>query len=336
MPVLSPVMLRNLHIDPPIALAPMVALSHSALRSLILEYGGAGVFYTEMLSIKRLPSETPKHSPLLVTTDEETPLIYQLVGNEPERLPAAIAKVHLYGGAGIDLNLGCPAPQLCRQGAGAALVNDRPRLLRMLRVLRLETELPLSVKIRLGPEEDRGFLAGLCRMLEDEGVDALTVHARRPGEKFCRKPQWSLVGEAKESVSIPVFVNGGIFSVDDARQALARSGADGLMIGRGAVVRPWLCGEIAAAFSEKYQEKNTVNMEKMYYRFITLLEERFAPQKRLSRLKHFTRYYSRSFQFGHSFWARVQSSDSMDEAKAYAESFFASTGKEELQRRVRC
>ncbi len=318
----KPLTLRNLQLTSPVALAPMVDYSHSALRTLVQECGGTGILYTEMLSIRRLPSETARHCPLLVTTPREQPLFYQLVGSEPERLPEAVAKVHTLGGAGIDLNLGCPAPRIRKMGAGAALVANRERLGAMLKTLRRETTLPLSVKIRLAHPAGESF-PSFCKMLEDEGVDLITIHARRPGEKFCRKPDWPAVAEGRRVVSVPVFVNGGIFSVDDARQALEQSGANGVMVGRGALIRPWLCREITDALQGR--ETVTEYTEKtVYFRFLSLLGERFTARQCLDRLKYFTKYYSKLFPFGHGFYSKIINSSSMEEAEEHARVFFTS------------
>ncbi|MBM9520944.1 tRNA-dihydrouridine synthase family protein [Desulforhopalus vacuolatus] len=328
---ISPIKLRGLILDPPIALGPMVALTHTALRTLVLRTGGVGLLFTEMLAVRRLPSETPKHSPLLHFSPEERPLFYQLVGAEPERVEAAVARIYGLGAAGIDLNLGCPAPAQRKQGAGAALAANLPLLREMLAVLRRATDLPLSVKIRLSPAEKPGAAVDFCRMLEGEGIDLISVHARRPGEKFCRRPHWEEVAPVKRALKVPILINGGIFSVEDARLAMERSGADGVMLGRGGVEQPWLCRDIALNFSGR-GEKKSVDAEKMYYNFIELLRERFASEKCLSRLKIFTRYYSRNFRFGHNLEAKVQSSDNLEEAEERARLFFAETCEEELRR----
>jgi tRNA-dihydrouridine synthase len=328
---ISPIRLRGLTLDPPIALAPMVALTHTALRTLVLRTGGVGLLFTEMLAVKRLPSETPEYSPLLHFSPEERPLFYQLAGAEPDRVEAAVARISGLGAAGIDLNLGCPAPAQRKQGAGAALAVNLPLLRQMLVALRRATDLPLSVKIRLSSADKPGAALEFCRFLEGEGVDLISVHARRPGEKFCRRPQWEAVAPIRRAVKVPILVNGGIFSVEDACLALERSGADGVMLGRGGVEQPWLCRDIALHFSGG-GEKKSVDVEKMYYNFIELLKERFAPEKRLVRLKNFTRYYSRNFCFGHNLAAKVQSSGNFEEAEERARLFFAETCEEELRR----
>ncbi len=300
----------------------MVGISHSAFRSLVQAEGGVGLLYTEMLTARRLPHDNAQCSPLLIRHLSEKPLVYQIIAGSEEEIGPAVTKLHRLGADGIDLNLGCPAPMQKRQGTGAELAGKPGQLSKVLRRLRKETDLPLSVKIRLGNSLQSSELRTFCLFLEAEGVDMITIHARMNGEKFCRKPRWQLIGEVKDAVSVPIWANGGIFSPEDARTCLKQSGADGLMIGRGAVQRPTLCAEIA---KEVYGIEGALgNMDswRMYTQFIDLLEERFAPERRLGRLKQFTRYFAVSFQFGHHLAAAIQNSNSIDQARRRAARFF--------------
>lgn len=313
---------RGVEISPPIALAPMVGLSHSALRSLVQEAGGVGLLYTEMLAAKRLPHDNEKCSPLLVRSGGEHPLFYQFVTASDEYVPAAVEKLHRLGAQGIDLNLGCPAPMMKKQGAGASLAEDRIKLTKVLQILRKSTELPVSVKIRLGESIDTAGSRSFCRFLQDEGVDLITIHARLNGEKFCRKPRWAMIGEIKDAVSVPIFANGGIFTVEDARKCLALSCADGLMIGRGAGENPNLCAEIAKnVYGERVGRQNSKT--EIYFKFISLLEERFAPERRLGRLKQFTPYFAAPFTFGHHLASAIQTCTSIEQARERATEFFS-------------
>jgi nifR3 family TIM-barrel protein len=315
--------IRGLEISPPIVLAPMVGLSHSALRSLVQAEGGVGLFYTEMLAAKRLPHDNELCSPLLIRDVSEKPLVYQIIAANEADIEPAVKKLHTLGADGIDLNLGCPAPLQRKQGAGAMLAGNHGQLRKVLRRLRKSTELPVSVKIRLGHSQNIGELRSFCLFLETEGVDMITIHARLNGEKFCRKPRWAVIGEIKDAISIPILANGGIFSPADARRCLELSRADGVMIGRGAVERPWLCAEIARevyGIETAWKQRESAEV---YSQFITLLEQRFAPERRLGRLKQFTRYYAASFQFGHHLAASIQNSDSIEQARRRADVFFA-------------
>jgi tRNA-dihydrouridine synthase len=151
-------------------------------------------------------------------------------------------------------------------------------------------------------------------MLEDEGVDMLTVHGRLHGEKFCRPPRWEWISLVKRAVNIPILANGGIFTVEDARRCLEMSGADGLMLGRGAVERPWLFHDIACTVYGRQSGMRVFSRQEIFFRFVELLESRFRPERRLGRLKQFTHYFARSFTFGHQLASLVQTSKSMEEA----------------------
>jgi len=317
---LPPIILRNLKIDPPLALAPMVGLSHSALRSLLLELGGVGLFFTEMLSAKRLPQDNESVSPSLIRSAAEYPLFYQLFLHDRSLVIPAVEKLHRLGAQGIDINLGCPAPRLRKRGAGCALTKDPVAVRKIIAAFRNSTDLPLSVKIRLGETLDERKYLELCKIIEGEGADCISIHARLNHEKFCRKPRWQWIAEAKNSIAIPIFANGGIFTVEDAENCLNISGADGLMIGRGAAVRPWIFAEISAFLSDGHCDP--VVLRDIYRRFSTLLKLRFSRERRLGRLKQFTHYFAESYLYGHQLACSVQKSTSMEQAIEQAERFF--------------
>ena len=314
--------IKNLTIDPPIALAPMVGLSHSALRSLILQIGGVGLLYTEMLSAKRLPDENPNSSPFLKRQQNERPLFYQIYTAEEYDIEKAVDKLEQLDAQGIDLNLGCPAPQLRRIGAGQFLLNREGAVKKILERLKRKTNLPISVKIRLGEEPDSKKLIDFCKLFEDSGVDLITVHARLYGEKFCRKPRWHILGEVIPNISVPVMVNGGIFSIEDAGECLKKSGANGLMLGRGAVCKPWIIRDIAEKYFGFKKEHTDCNEKMIYFKFVSLLEERFRAERRLGRLKQFTHYYAQNFEFGHYFASQIQGSKTFEQAVDRAKLFF--------------
>ncbi len=324
--------IRNLHIGPPLLLAPMAGLTHSALRTLLLSYGGVGLLATEMLSARSLPVENEQVSPYLVRTVEEHPLSYQLLLTAEEQVEPAMEALHRLRADVVDLNFGCPAPRVRKAGGGSALMDDPARVRRLVRRVRKATTLPLTAKIRLGEELDREKLCGFCRMLEDEGIDLLTVHARLRGESFGRKPRWPRVAEVKAVLSIPVVANGGIFSVDDARRCLEQSGADGLMIGRAAARYPWIFAQVARGLYNLDIPEPDICPPVAYGRFVAALQARFRPERRLGRLKEFTHYFAVNYAFGHHLATAVQRSGSIEEAWSVAMDFFRRCDRRGLER----
>jgi tRNA-dihydrouridine synthase B len=300
----------------------MAGLTHSALRQIMSGFGGVGLLSTEMLAAKRLPSENPRISPYLIRTALEKPLSYQLLIAQVRDMAPAIEVLHRLKADAIDLNLGCPAPAVSRSGAGITLM-ERPEDVRCLVAeARKRTTLPLSAKIRLGSELDERKLRDFCVMLENEGIDMLSVHARLKKESFARRPRWEWVARVKDWLTVPVIANGGIFTVQDAEDCLRVSRADGLMLGRGAAIRPWLFAEIAREVYGCDIAEPAVSLPRMYGTFLDLITEHFRPERRLGRLKEFTHYFSQNYQFGHLLATRVQSSMSMDEAREKAGIFF--------------
>ncbi len=317
--------IRNLPIHPPLLLAPMAGVTHSAFRSLVQQLGGVGLLSTEMLSAKILPQENERVSPFLLCTEQEHPISYQLLVADKSHLGPSIDRLHQLGADAIDLNLGCPAPKVRKFGGGSKLVEDQHHLRQLVSEARSLTDLPLTAKIRLGETLNESKLKDFTLMLEGEGIDLITVHARLRKEAFCRKPRWEWVGKVKQWMSIPVVVNGGIFCVDDARRCLEKCGADGMMLGRGAVIRPWLFHEIATELYGVDLPPLEIDRPAIYFAFIDLLEERFRPEKRLGRLKEFTHYFSETYPFGLKLATTVQTSQSVQEARERASAFFAKT-----------
>lgn len=200
---------------------------------------------------------------------------------------------------------------------------DTPELVReIIAIARKRTALPLTAKIRLGESFSEQRLQSFCQMLEGEGIDLLTVHARLRKEAFCRKPHWEWVAKVKEWVDIPVIANGSIFSVADAKKCLQISNADGLMIGRGAASTPWLFADIAREVYGFDIPKVRICLPVVYADFVTALVQRFVPERRLGRLKEFTHYFAENYFFGHRLACDVQGADSVEQAWQRAYAFF--------------
>lgn len=322
--------IRNLVIDPPLFLAPMAGLTHSALRTLIVKFGGVGLLTTEMLSARRLPSENNTVSPYLIRTSVEKPIGYQLFVTSLQHVDPAIDAVERFGADLIDLNFGCPAPKVRQAGGGSFLMEYPEQVKKIVAAARKKTELPLTAKIRLGECLDQGKLMNFCRMLEGEGIDLLTVHARLRGESFSRVPRWEWVCKVKKWLSVPVIANGSISSPEDAVACLQISGADGLMIGRAAARKPWVFSEIARHVYNVDIPELDICLPCIYKEMVDSLIERFRPERRLGRLKEFTSYFAENYPFGHRLWAAVQSSDSLAEAWDGAVLFFEKNDPEGL------
>ncbi len=327
----STLRIRQLFIDPPLLLAPMAGLTHSALRTLLLDFGGVGLLSTEMLAARRLPVENARVSPFLYRTPRERPLSYQLLLSSAREVVPAVEALHRLGADAVDLNLGCPAPRVRRDGGGSSLMNKAELVRSIVATARKATDLPLTAKIRLGETLDENRLRDFCTMLEGEGIDLLTVHARLRKEPFSRPPRWAWVARVKEWLSIPVIANGGVLSVADGEKCLAVTGADGLMIGRGAAFTPWLFADLATRIYGRNVDGISKNLPALYGRFVKALVERYRPERRLGRLKEFTHYFAANYAFGHTLAVAVQTSSSVEQAWQRALDFFSRHDREDME-----
>ncbi len=313
--------IRNLKITPPLFLAPMAGVTHSALRTVVKECSGVGLLSTEMLSAKRLPSENDQISPFVLKSAIEAPMSYQMLVSDPADIPKAMEKLHQFGANAVDLNLGCPAPAIRKRGAGSKLSEDHQLVRKVIAMARRSTALPLSAKIRIGTELHKEKLQNFCKMLEGEGLDYLIVHGRLQKEPFCRAPRWEWIGIAKDAIKIPVIANGGIFTVNDAKKCLKITGADGLMIGRAAPQMPWLFAEINHAIYDGPLPP-PVNRPAIYKRFIDILETTFPAGRQIGRTKEFSHYFCKNYPFGHHLGSTIQGCTTMEQVREIARSFF--------------
>lgn len=317
----APLEIGNLRVFPPLILAPMAGLTHAPLRKVLGELGGVGLFYSEMLSARALRHEVPGRSCFLPAAETTRPLCMQIFAAEPDQIAPAVAAGGAWQPDAWDLNFGCPAPEILKQGAGSALTRDIGRAWRMAEAMRQATSGPLLFKIRA--EEDRGRLLEFVQMLQSAGADAIVVHGRTAREKLCRPAHWEPIAAVAAAVRIPVIGNGDVRTADDAERMLAQTGCRGVMIGRAAVERPWIFREIAARWGVQVPPLRLRTRSAVYRRIAKLLREHYAHPRDLYRLREFTAYFAKNYKFGHTLWKGVQNASDVRAARTLAKGFFA-------------
>jgi tRNA-dihydrouridine synthase len=315
--------IRGTVFSPPVFCAPMAGITHSAFRRLVSDFGGYGALFTEMLSGLAVLSENLSVSPYTKKRVCEGKVIYQLLLNGTEDIAGIVDRLEKLAPAAIDLNLGCPAPEIRKLSAGGMLFDDHTRLVTVLKELRKAWHGPLTVKCRLGIERE-GWDAELIRRLklfEDCGVDAVTVHPRFFHEKLKRTSRWKLLPWIISRTSVPVIANGDIVSRSGLENhADYFDGCAGIMAGRIAGAKPWIFRELAG-------ETVPVDYLEVWERFYRYTLEDFPAQKALGRIKEFTAYFSRNFFFGHSLFTAVQRVQSIDAAYNEAARFLSANPK---------
>jgi len=239
---------------PIIALAPMAGITDWPMRLLCSEYG-CSYTTTEMVSAMGFlsaPDSLHVYRYLLAKNPNEVTPVVQIFGHEPQLMAQAAAKLtDMNAFAGIDINMGCPAQKVAGSGSGSALMKNLPLAAQIITLVRAATKLPLSVKMRLGWDNESICAKELAHICEDCGVDSITVHGRTRMQQYSGEADWEKIAEVKQSVHIPVILNGDITTADDALRAINQTDCDGIAVGRGALGNPFLFAQIKAAFEGK-------------------------------------------------------------------------------------
>lgn len=309
-------------------LAPMATLSHEAFRCLVMEFGYCDEYFNEMINAPSLLHNGPFEKFYLLNDFAKEKIVWQLTGTEKSSLSEAAAVLCSYGGKGIDLNMGCSAPQIYCTGAGISwMTKPIEETQKMVHEVKSAIENNskdgkkserLSVKLRLGDEDftvEKFF--DFTDMLVGEGVEMLTLHPRTKKEKVSRPPRWNFVELLSERYpEIPVILNGNVKDKNSFLQAKkAAPSSSGIMIGRAAAQKPWIFKELAG-------EKFTVDCQKVALDFIDNVEK-FQPEEFFqTRLQRFFAYYCLNFSFAHFFHTKMLNSKSIEESRKLVIEYF--------------
>ncbi|MGL5329732.1 MAG: tRNA dihydrouridine synthase DusB [Peptostreptococcaceae bacterium] len=229
----------NVELKNKVFLSPMAGVTDLPFR-LICKEQNCGMLYTEMINAKALCYDDENTKKMLKIEDEEHPVAVQIFGSEPEYMGRAAEIMNSYSNEVLDINMGCPAPKVVKNGDGSALMKNPKLAEEVLKAVVKNSTKPVTLKIRKGWDDDSVNAVEIAKIAEASGISALAIHGRTREQYYSGKADWNIITDIKNSIDIPVIGNGDVFTVEDAQNMIAKTGCDAIMIGRGAQGNPWI------------------------------------------------------------------------------------------------
>jgi tRNA-dihydrouridine synthase B len=302
----------------------MAGITDRDFRLTIRRLGGCGGVSMEFISAEGVVRHNPRTLRLLHYVEEERPIAVQVYGSEPRRMADAARVVEAIGADICDVNMGCPANKVLKGCAGAALAADLPRAQSVVRAIRAAIRIPLTVKFRLGLVESAPSFIELGRMCQEEGADAVTLHARTAAQQFAGHADWSRIGELKSALRIPVVGNGDVTSPEEAVRMFCETGCDAVMIGRASLTNPWIFRQSASLLRVgAYPDVTMEQRRQLMLSHFTEVLRREDARTALHKLRTFTGWYTHGIPDGRALRRRLSELPSAEAIVEATEEFFA-------------
>ncbi len=326
---MKPFFIRDIKIDPPLILSPMAGVTDYTFRRLIKRRGGVGLVVSEFISVEGLTRHNPKSKRQMRFDEEERPFAVQIFGGRPERMSLGAEMAEEIGADILDVNCGCPAPKVVKNGGGSGLLREPGKLEEILKEIKKAISIPLTLKLRTGYTESTINVVDIAKMAEQCGVEHIQVHGRTRDQGYKGLANWDLIGQVKAAVSVPVSGNGDITSIEYGMKKWGETGVDGILIGRGAMQNPWIFRQFADVLEgrEPYQpdleEKKDVLLE-----FFGMCLEEMPELAALGKMKQLAGQFTKGLPGGANFRQTLYHSHSADEILDNITIYFASFAKD--------
>lgn len=315
---MSGLKIKDIQLSNNIILAPMAGITDLTFRTICKEFG-VGLVTTEMVSAKGLYYKDKKTEDLMKTNEHDRPVALQIFGNDPAIMAYVVENIinDMNNIDIIDINMGCPAPKIVKNGDGSALMKNPSLAGEIVKRVKKVSKKPLTVKFRSGWDSNSINAVEFAKIIEANGADAITVHGRHREQFYSGKADYNIIKSVKENVKIPVIGNGDVFSVEDAKRLVESTNCDGIMVARGVLGNPWLIQNLVNAFSSNSNsneiiEPSPIQRVDMLKKHIRLLSKELPEKLTVLEMRKHASWYIKGLKNSAEIRCRINTIDSLE------------------------